>query len=335
MLLEHYGFRNEPFLMTPDARLFYASQGHSRAYAHLVYGIAQREGFIIVTGEVGAGKTTLIERLCSELAPGAFVVARIETSQVAGEDLLRLVARGFGAASDGNKADLLNAIAETLRAAGGEGGRRHLLIVDEAQALSATALEELRMLSNFTENGRALLQTLLIGQPQLRRLIASPDLDQLRQRVLASYHLNGLTREETHAYVEHRLSAVGWEGRPGWEDGALDEVYAFTGGIPRRINRLCSRVLLSASIEGAEMLSVAMVEATARELDEDLGAGLPPGEEGRLIGRGLGDQADLRGIRATQEALEERVAGIERTIRQRERVFALLNDLFGELGRSR
>ncbi len=339
MLVEHYGFREPPFLMTPDARLFYASQGHSRAYAHLVYGIAQREGFIVVTGEVGAGKTTLIERLCSELAPGAFSVARIETSVLAGEDLLRMVARGFGADTSGTKADLLAAIAETLRASAGEGGRRHLLIVDEAQALAPQALEELRMLSNITDNGRALLQTLLIGQPQLRRVIASPDLDQLRQRVLASYHLTGLTQEETRAYIEHRLRAVGWEGRPWWEDGALDRIHHLADGIPRRINRLCSRVLLAGALEGAEMLSIAMIEATAKELDEDLSAGFQPDEDPaphRWNGTGAPvDHAELRGLRERVEELTDRFSALERENRQRERVFGLLNDLFSELGRRR
>lgn len=281
MLIEHYGLRAHPFLMTPDARLFYASAGHARAYAHLAYGLAQREGFVVVTGEVGAGKTTLVERLCMELDPNLFAVGRIVTSQLESEDLLRLVADCFGVPIDGGKAQLLTGITRALRT-GGEAGRRHVLIVDEAQALSHGALEELRMLSNVTENGRAFLQTVLLGQPQLRQLLARPDLEQLRQRILASYHLQPLSSDETQAYVEHRLRAVGWQGRPAWGAGTLEAVHHYTGGVPRRINRLCSRVLLAGALEGAEVLELDLVESTAQELEEDLGGGFPPVPEPAL-----------------------------------------------------
>ncbi|MFT8245511.1 AAA family ATPase [Roseomonas sp. BN140053] len=333
MHIDHYRLREHPFQMTPDARLFYPSSGHSRAYAHLTYGLAQREGFVVVTGEVGAGKTTLIERLCSELDPSAFMVARIATTQVGGDDLLRLVADAFGVPAEGSKASLLRGISETLRAGAREGERRHLLIVDEAQALAPAALEELRMLSNVTEGPRALLQTLLLGQPQLRRIIASPDLDQLRQRVLASYHLGGLTRDETHAYVEHRMRAVGWDGWPSWESGALDVVHRHSAGLPRRINRLCSRVLLGGALEEADVLTVPMVEATALELEEDLGAGLEGDDAGRSV---FGRPSRPRALEETLGDLADRVEALERLTSQRERVFNQLMSFFSEMqGRHR
>ncbi|MBS7812045.1 AAA family ATPase [Roseococcus sp. XZZS9] len=314
MLTDFYGLREHPFQMTPDARLFYPSTVHSRAYAHLTYGIAQREGFVVVTGEVGAGKTTLVDRLCSELDPVGFAVARISTTQVAGDDLLRLAAAAFGTEADGNKAAVLRGISAALRA----GDRRFLLIVDEAQGLKIDALEELRMLSNVTEGGQAPMQTILLGQPQLRAMLASPDLEQLRQRVLASYHLGALSREETHAYVKHRMRAVGWQENPRWEDRALDLIHRHTDGLPRRINRLCSRVLLSGMLEKSDVLSASMVEATALELEEDLGPTMLRTARG---GASADYDAALRDV-------QQRLATLERNAGQRERLFNRLAEIF-------
>jgi putative secretion ATPase (PEP-CTERM system associated) len=345
MYVEFYGFHDHPFLMTPDARLFFPSSVHSRAHAHLVYGLAQREGFVIVTGEVGAGKTTLVERLAAELDPASYAVARINTTQVSGDDLLRLVADGFGVESEGSKASLLRGITDMLKS-GEASGRRHVLIVDEAQALPVPALEELRMLSNITENGRALLQVLLMGQPQLRRIMASPDLDQLRQRVLASYHLGGLSREETHAYVEHRLRAVGWTGNPHFEPAALDILHRFSGGIPRRINRLASRVLLGAALEQASTITGQMVELTARELEEDLTGGsaamraagpapyspLPYASPSYAVPHDGGLNGHHGPPPGGLGEILHRIEALEHTTAKRERVFNRLMDLFASSG---
>ncbi len=320
MHIDIYGFREAPFLMTPDARLFFPSSVHSRAYAHLMYGLSQGEGFVVVTGEVGAGKTTLVERFCAELDKAAYVVARIVTTQVTGDDLLRLVADAFGSSPDGDKAAVLRGIMATLRNSEG----RHVLIVDEAQGLTPTALEELRMLSNITNGGRALLQTILLGQPQLRRTIAGPDLDQLRQRILASFHLGGLSREETKAYIEHRLRAVGWCGDPSWEDEAFNVIYRYSGGVPRRINRLCSRVLLAGALERTPHLTAAMVEGVALELEDDLGSAgvlpLPTPLPARIT----------HDLEAQIEGLTDRIETLERTTARRERVFNSLMDLLSE-----
>ncbi|HKU93789.1 MAG TPA: AAA family ATPase [Vineibacter sp.] len=267
-----YGFREPPFQMTPDVRLFFPSTVHNRAYAHLLYGLSQREGFVVVTGEVGAGKTTLIERLCAEFSAKGPAIARVMTTQVEAAGMLRLVAMAFSAPAKGGKADLLHNIVATLRRGVAERGRRQILIVDEAQALPVASLEELRMLSNVTEGENALLQVVLMGQPQLRQTLARSDLDQLRQRVLAAYHLAALTREETHLYVRHRMTTVGWNGHPAWEEPALDLVHEHSGGIPRRINRLCARVLLAGALEQATVLTAEQVGITAEELTQDLGA---------------------------------------------------------------
>jgi general secretion pathway protein A len=173
-------------------------------------------------------------------------------------------------------------------------------------------MEELRMLSNITVDGRASVQTILLGQPQFRPILASKDWEQLRQRVLASYHLGPLTAEETRGYIEHRLRTVDWQGDPAWEDAAFDAVHRHTGGIPRRINTLCSRVLLFGSLEETHTITATMVDDTAEELNRDLGAGLepepPPPSEDR-------------------DELVRRIEALERRAFRQEQVFNRVLDL--------
>jgi general secretion pathway protein A len=337
MYAEHFGFTGLPFHLTPDSRFYFGSSGHSRASAHLVYGLAQEEGFVVITGEVGAGKTTLVEQLWSQLDRATYVIARVVTTQVSGDDLLRLVATGFGVSTDGDKAQILRRLEQAFRA-NRDAGRRSLLVVDEVQSLSIAALEELRMLSNLTTDGRASLQTILLGQPQFRRTLASPDLDQLRQRVLASYHLGPLTEDETRAYIQHRLRMVGWAGpeggRPSWTGGAFATVHRRTGGIPRRINTLCSRVLLYCALEDAETVTAEMVEQTAAELDHDLGAGLSTGLNGTGLNGALGHHGAGAGVttpmgqNGTAE-LYRRVDALEQTTARQDRIFRRLLELLG------
>ena len=338
MYEKFYNFTAMPFQLTPDSRFFFGSKGHSRAIAHLNYGLAQGEGFIIITGEVGAGKTTLVEWLRSQVDQSAYTIARISTTQVSEHDLFRLAMAGFGLVDEAlGKAALLGRFEGVLRqhlAA----GRRCLLIIDEVQNLSVAALEELRMLSNVTVDGRAALQTILLGQPQFRRMLASPDLDQLRQRVLTSYHLGPLSHEETRAYIEHRLLAVGWKNDPHWDDEAFDAVYRHTDGIPRRINRLCSRVLLYGVLEETHDVTAAMVDTTANELQQDLEGGAegvgggwtdvqehPP--PARLNGHGHAN-GGTNGDYALFDLLN-RVEALEQQMASREQVFRRLTHLLG------
>jgi len=320
-----YNLTGIPFQLTPDSRFFFGSSGHSRAIAHLVYGLAQEEGFIVITGEVGAGKTTLVEQLWSQLDRQSYVMARVVTTRVSGDDLLRLAVADFGVSDDGgtDKATLLRRferLAREQRAA----GRRCVLVVDEAQNLTMAALEELRMLSNITVDGRASVQTILLGQPQFRAMLANPDLEQLRQRVLASYHLGPLTEAESRAYVEHRMTRAGWHGDPRWEDAAFTYLYRHTGGIPRRINTLCSRVLLYGAIEESHEITGPMVEATASELQEDLGAGLPAAQPVMVASA---YSASAGAATGHDDAVVKRIEALEDNAKRQDRVFRRLMDM--------
>ena len=322
-----YNLSAMPFQLTPDSRFFFGSSGHSKAIAHLNYGLAQSEGFIVITGEVGAGKTTLVEWLRSQMDPAAYTIARVSTTQVSENDLFRLAMAGFGLTEENlSKAALLHRFEDVLREHQAT-GRRCLLIVDEAQNLSFAALEELRMLSNITVDGRTTLQTILLGQPQFRRLLASPNLDQLRQRVLTSYHLGPLSRDETQAYVEHRLHAVGWVGDPHWDDAAFEAVFTHSGGIPRRINRLCSRVLLYGVLEGTHDITGDVVDTTAKELAQDL-EGVGNDLSAPLPGR-LNGMATSPGSASSHADLLGRIEALEHQMAEREQVFRRLTQMLG------
>ena len=261
-----YGLTASPFQLSPDHRFFFESSVHRTALAHLTYGLSQGEGFIIVTGDVGAGKTTLVGHLFATLDKQRYVAARVVSTQLGGDDMLRMVAAAFGLPiADASKAALLRQV-EAFLLASQAMGKRCLLVIDEAQNLSVAALEELRMLSNFQSGAQAPLQSFLLGQPQFRATLASPDLDQLRQRVIASYHLGPLAPGETRAYVEHRLKAVGWSGDPALSGDLFDALHAASGGIPRRINTLCTRLLLLGYLEELHRLDGTHVA----RVDEDL-----------------------------------------------------------------
>ena len=285
MYEKFHGLDGPPFLLTPDPRFFFSSSNHKRAITHLVYGLDQREGFIVITGEVGAGKTMLVEQLWLQLNRATYAVSKVVTTQVSGDDLLRLVMDGFGmSVVPGTEKSILlrefEAMVREQRAA----GRRCVLVVDEVQNLSFAALEELRMLSNITIDGKASVQTILLGQPQFRPILASRDAEQLRQRVLASFHLGPLSEAETRLYIEHRMKTVGWTANPAWEADAFAAVYRHTGGTPRRINTLCSRLLQFGALDEQTAISAAMVDEVAEEMAEGLNEGEPAAVNGATHG---------------------------------------------------
>jgi putative secretion ATPase (PEP-CTERM system associated) len=250
-----YGLNAKPFQLSPDPRFFYGSKGHKRAAAYLDYGLSLGEGFIVITGEVGAGKTTLVRSMLKKLESENVVAAQLVSTQLDADDTLRMVGASFGLECEGiSKSSLLKKIEGFLQAAQRQ-GKRALLLVDEAQNLTPRAVEELRMLSNFQSGDKPLLQSFLLGQPEFRKTLQSEDMQQLRQRVIASYHLGPMEALETRAYIEHRLKTANWQGDPAFSDDAFDAIFTFTGGIPRRINTLCDRLLLFGFLEEKHRLA--------------------------------------------------------------------------------
>ena len=265
MYQAHFGLAQPPFQLTPDARFFFESRGHKRALQYLNFGLAQGEGFVVITGEIGAGKTTLVEHLLAGLDPERTLALRVSTAQIAAADLLRIVADQLGGGLRGaTKGDLLTVIEQRLASEADR--RRVLLVVDEAQALPDDTLEELRMLSNFARTGRPLLQTLLLGQPEFRdRLARAPELEELRGRVIASYHLGAMGADEVEPYLLHRLERAGWQGRPAFEPEAFEAFQRLSGGVPRRLTMLAHRALVAAAVDGRDAIDAGTVEEVASE----------------------------------------------------------------------
>jgi general secretion pathway protein A len=271
MFESHFGFSAQPFQLSPDPSFYFESKGHGLALSYLKFGVYQREGFIVVTGDIGSGKTTLVRTLLEGLDTREVVAAQVVNTQLDSYDLLQAICTAFGVPLSGTtKAQLLGAL-EAFFTALAASRRRALLVIDEAQNLGTKEIEELRMLSNFQLGPQALLQSFLVGQPELRDMLRTGRMEQLRQRVIASCHLGPMTAAETRAYVEHRLRHVGWKTSPRIADEAFAQIHAFSGGIPRRINVLCTRMLLACWLAESDVIAAADVAQAAAELNVELG----------------------------------------------------------------
>ncbi|MDK6078689.1 XrtA/PEP-CTERM system-associated ATPase [Massilia varians] len=314
----YYGLSAKPFQLRPDPHFFFGSKGHKRAMAYLEYGLSQGEGFIVITGEVGAGKTTLVRNLLNKIPTDQIVAAHIVNTSLDPEDTLRMVVSSFGLPYEGaSKAELLNRLEQFLRGVDRQ-GKRALLVIDEAQNLNARTVEELRMLSNFQTDDRSLLQTFLLGQPEFRATLHSPGMQQLRQRVIASYHLGPMDAQETRAYVEHRLATVGWQGDPAFDDGAHAAIFGYSGGIPRKTNTLMDRVLLMGYLEEMHAFGEADINTVVRDIAEEYqlpevmgtpDAGALQQGELRTVDTRMGERRA-----ASVEVLDERMMRLEKSI---------------------
>lgn len=270
-----YQLRGKPFQLTPDPGMLFPSKGHQRAMAYLLYGFEQGEGFVMITGAVGTGKTLLIQKLFEELAHRNIVVASLASANLDGEDILPAVASALDLPYERrSKEALLQDVKQYLISL----HARHthaLLVVDEAQTLTPAALEMLRILSNLELKGHALLQIFLVGQAELRRIIVSNHMEQLRQRIIASHRIEPLGEEESRAYILHRLHAVGWNNDPELAPEIFAEVYRDSRGIPRKINLIMDRLLLHGYLEELHSLDLAALTMVLDEMHEEM-AGVPP-----------------------------------------------------------
>jgi putative secretion ATPase (PEP-CTERM system associated) len=269
MYEDFYGLREEPFRLSPDARHSFPHSSYKRAKAYMQYALHRREGFVMITGRPGTGKTTLIHDITGELTAQGNLFAALTSTQVAADDLLRLTVLKFGL--DGgvtHKSQLIHQLEEFFQRLYRE-GRRPLLIIDEAQDLTRDALEELRLLTNLQKDHQSLLQVFLVGQEELKRTVLNKNLEQLHQRIVAACHLTPLNLENTEGYIKHRLGLAGWQDDPELLPSIYQPIHEHSQGIPRIINHICSRLLLHGMVEDKHQLGIEDVREVIDSLNDE------------------------------------------------------------------
>lgn len=273
----HFGISGPPFQLSPDPTFYYDSKGHHDALAVLRRGLVEQRGVVVVSGEIGAGKTTLVRTLLGEIDPATLVVGQVLSTQLDELELLRAILLAFGAPAEQDDAGVLRRALQAHLMTLAREGRRAILIVDEAQNLHRSAFEMLAQLETGAVPGGLPIKVVLVGQPELRELVGSGELRALRERVKASCHLAPLAPDETGAYVRHRLAKVGWSGTPSFEPRSFEEIHRWTGGVPRRINLLCNRLMLSRFLAAQTRIDAATVAQTAADLRAEIGdLSVPP-----------------------------------------------------------
>ena len=317
MYSSFYKLSGKPFQLSPDPRFFFGSSGHQKAMAYLQYGLHQGEGFVVITGDIGTGKTTLIGHLLEQLDSTKYFPAKVVTTQLEADDTLRMLSATLGLTTRGlDKATLLVNF-ERFLLDNQRRGRRVLIIVDEVQNLPMTSLEELRMLSNFQAGNVPMVQFCLLGQPQFRATLASDDLVQLRQRVVASYHLGPLSADETRDYIEHRLQLVEWRSDPVLTNEAYARIHQATAGVPRRINVLCDRLFLCGMLEELHELDDKVVDGVAGEMSLEGARGRPA--NGQVEAATKTDYQTADGIFRQLSDMSQRVRAVEKRVEVHDR----------------
>jgi general secretion pathway protein A len=266
---EYYGMTEAPFDITPNPRFLFYSAKHREAYNHLLYGIRERKGFVQMTGEVGAGKTTLCRALLEHLDE-QYSTALILNPVLSPDEMMKAIAAEFHLPVNGlDRLDTLAVINDFLLRQVDD-GKESVLIIDEAQDLTDDLLEQVRLLSNLETDNRKLLQIVLMGQPELRDRINNPRLRQLRQRITVRYHLRPLSRFEVNQYVQHRLQVSGANGEPYFTGPALWRIFRYSQGIPRLVNAVCDKALLAGYVRQIGRIDFGMVGNAIRELEGNL-----------------------------------------------------------------
>ncbi len=269
MYESYYGLTSKPFQLTPDPAFFFASKLHKRAMSYLQYGLSQAEGFIVITGDIGTGKTTIANSLLDNIEEDIHA-AQIVTPKLSPDEIIKMVAAKFGIdTTDKTKTDLLESLQNYLEDLS-KTGKRALLLVDEAQNLPLETIEELRMLSNFQQSGKPLLQSFLLGQAELQPILRAPNMEQFRQRIVASCHLAPLNFDECCKYIEYRMSHAGWEKGELFDQGAYESIHQFSKGVPRKINTLMDRILLFGFLEEVEKFTKTEVDEVIKEVAAEM-----------------------------------------------------------------